>query len=152
MDRPDKGSLHATMGRLVRSYTARRRPDKMDRIVQEARDEHLLHGKVGRTILGGYEGHRQSVWMQRAATAMIAGIVVGVICVLINLPLPVSLGIFGVFVLVAVACMGIGIVHLVRWWGIAYGPPLPDRPDTPAALENHMGKGNSDTQDADEGK
>lgn len=96
-----------------------RSPDEMDRLMQEAREANLLHGKLGRLLLGNYEGHKEQVWLQRGATAMIVALVIGVIAVVLGAPQFVSLGLFGIGFLVAIACIIMGILHAFRWVGYA---------------------------------
>lgn len=102
-----------------------RRPDSMDRLMQEVGAKNLLHGTTGRKLRGDYEGHRQSIWMQRGANAIIIGVVAIVICTLLRVPSLLSYIILGVFVAMAAVCFLIGWKHIVRWFGYAYGRTPP---------------------------
>lgn len=89
--------------------------DKMDRLIQEAQQEGLFHGRLKRILLAGYEGRQQTLWMQRTATAVIVGVLIGLAATWMGLPVPVVLALFSACLLVAAICLGFGLVHLVRY-------------------------------------
>ncbi len=89
--------------------------DKMDRLIQEAQKEGLFYGRLKHTLMVGYEGHQQSKWMQHAATAMIFGVLIGLVTTWMGWPVPIVVALFGVCLLAAVICVGIGMFHLVRY-------------------------------------
>lgn len=150
MGRQDKKPEQGTVRRVLRDVARRaQHPDNMDRIMQEAQDANMLHGELGRTLRGDYEAHRQSIWMQRGGIAVIIALAAGMVGAFLRLPAPLYWAIIGTILFVAAACFLLGWSHLFRWIGSAYGPPLPDQPDTTVALEDRPDKGNGDSQDVD---
>ena len=109
--------------------------DKMDRLIQEAQQEGLFHGRLKHTLMVGYEGHQQSKWMQHTATAMIVGVLIGLATTWMGWPVPVVVALFGVCLLVAVTCLGIGMFHLVRYLWLQAQPDEGSEADKDAHSE-----------------
>lgn len=135
--------------------------DEMDRLMQQARDEHLLKGDLGRTLLSNYEGHKGLKWDGRANTVGGVGLAILVVLVLLNVPQPIFVVLLVLWLLLTVLLFGNGILHTGRMFSIRYGDaPLPDDPDRPidgdqtkdwgdvqvgSLLESYLGSGEHDT-------
>lgn len=120
------------MDKLDRSKQPR---DKMDRLIQEAQQEGLFHGRLKRTLMAGYEGHQQAKWMQYTAMSMIVGVLIGLATTWTGLPVPVVVALFSVCLLVAAICLGLGLVHLVRYLVCYYA--IDAQPDEDSAVNNN---------------
>ena len=134
-----KNKARKAGGRFVQNRV--QHPDKMDQLMQEAREADLLHGELGRTLRGSYEGHKQSVWMQRCATAMIVACIVALVTAPFRLPTPLFWILVGSPALAGIVFFFLGWGHLFRWIGIAYGP-------APHEQEN-LNAGSKPTRQAD---
>jgi hypothetical protein len=99
-----------------------------------------LNGETGRTILGAYEGHKELQWMQHAGTAMIVGVIVALPGLIFNWPQPLIIVPFGICALVAIVCLGIGFVHLLRYYGILLSPAPPGKANATASPLDHAGE------------
>lgn len=130
------------VSKVGKLFPFKRPPDRMDRIVQEAREEGLLHGPLKRTIMSAYQGHQNVKWMQRAGTAMIVGVLVGLAATWFGWPVPVVVALFGICALVSAICIVIGLFHLFRYFGILARPPERDE-----ANENTQSGGNGGEND-----
>ncbi len=146
MQQPETPSL------MSRVQHRLQRPDEMDRIVQEAQEDDLLHGKLGRTILRNYGLHKSVRWGMRTDVVGIVGVLIIVPAILLNVPQPILMGLIVVWLLAGAATVLAMVVSLVRAYTIHTPPEAPTNHAGVATAseegQNHALRGAADCHDA----